>query len=66
MGNNLSESEAHLALDNMSLYSRSQSEAIKYKRMDGCFILKVKKLKVPEKSLQRIKNDHPDINLAEL
>ena len=66
MGNNLSESEAHLALDNMSLYSRSQSEVIKYKRMDGCFILKVKKLKVPEKSLQRIKNDHPDINLAEL
>lgn len=62
MGN--SESDLNLTAGDMS--SLSEKDVLMYKKMDGCFILKVKKLKVPEKSLKRIKNNHPDINLAEL
>ena len=60
MGN--SESNINLDMSN----SGSLTEIMKYKKMDGCFILKVKKLKVPEKSLKRIQSHFPDINLADL
>jgi len=64
MGN--SESDLNLAAGDMSNSGLGLTDIMKYKKMDGCFILKVRKLKVPEKSLQRIKSNHADINLAEL
>lgn len=34
--------------------------------MNGCFIIKVKKLKVPEKSLDGFLEKHPELDLGEL
>ena len=45
MGN--SESDLNLTAGDMSNSGLSLTEIMKYKKMDGCFILKVKKLKVP-------------------
>ena len=64
MGN--CESDMNLTTGDMSNSGLSLTEVMKYKKMDGCFILKVKKLKVPEKSLQRIRATCPDTNVAEL
>lgn len=37
-----------------------------YRQMEGCFMLKVKKLKVPEKSLEKIQEQYPDVDMAQL
>ena len=68
MGNSLVHMDCHSTIkgNNDVGDDKYKVDDMKYKKINGCFILKVKKLKVPEESLLRIRNCHPNVKISEL
>ena len=66
MGNNMDANCNSLAITEAGSSAADLSVTKNYRQMDGCFMLKVKKLKIPEKTLEKISELHPDLDLAEL
>lgn len=66
MGNKLDSNSVSIAGPCDGISTSSLSVTRKAREMNGCFMLKVKKLKVPEKSLEKIAKAYPDLELAEL
>ena len=67
MGNNMeSNCSQSMVTTEAGSSAASLSVAKNYRQMNGCFMLKVKKLKIPEKTLELIAEQHPELDLAEL
>ena len=66
MGNQMESncSQSWAMTEHSSAASISVTKA--YRQMEGCFMLKVKKLKVPQSTLEKISEQNPDIDLASL
>lgn len=68
MGNKLDTNDVSLRDSEQSSInpSLSVSNTNSYFKMNGCFMFKIKKLKVSDKNMKRISKQYPDLDLSQL